>query len=338
MPEAAVGSETGIPGTAHPGAGAGSKSDGTTLETAGEGPMGGITGLETDAEREAGSTGGLVGDAGPGTVFSGCPSGSTGAEISAAGVAEGAMGSGRGTEEADRTGGTGGIGTEPDEDAGSGTGSEGEAGFTEESTGPSSLGLDTAVPREVEPERGAETGLSGCEEGDTEPETRPTGTPGGDMDSESGFIIGPAVAMGLAARSEGGGGFTGELAGAGTALSREVVTESGTGAKIGVSGWEERDSGPDPGHNSGAAGPEAKFTGGRGPETGAISLPGGPSGNNGVEAGLAGAMRLDLGPGVDFTGSTAGASSTRDEGSTSETLGKEAGISELEIGAKGVTG
>jgi len=121
-------------------------------------------------------------------------------------------------------------------------------------------------------------------------------------------------------------------------LSREAVTESETGAKIGVSGWEERDSGPDPGHNSGAAGPEANFTGGRGPETGAVSLPGGPSGNSGAEAGLAGAVRLDSGPEIDFTGSTAGASSTRDKGSAPETLGKEAGISELEIGAKGIPG
>lgn len=49
-------------------------------------------------------------------------------------------------------------------------------------------------------------------------------------------------------------------------------------------------------------------------------------------------MILDSGPEVDFAGGIAGASFAGDEGSASETLGKEAGISELEIGAKGVTG
>lgn len=49
-------------------------------------------------------------------------------------------------------------------------------------------------------------------------------------------------------------------------------------------------------------------------------------------------MILDSGPEVDSAGDIAGASFAGDEGSASETLVKEAGISEPEIGAKGVTG
>lgn len=301
--------------------------------------MGGIIGLETGAEREADSIGGPVGATGPETVFTGCPLDSPGAEISPAAVAEGKMGSGIGTE-VDFTGGDGGsegVRTEPDEDTGSEEISEEEAGFTEGSTVLSSLGLDTAVPSEVEPEIGTEVGLSGCKESGTGLEG-PIGVPEGATDPEAGFIIGPAVIIASAGCSEGEG-FTGDLAGANcleasTALSRKVVTESGTGVKIGVCSWEETNSGPDTGHTSGAAGLDANFTGGREPETG---LPGRPSGNNGVGAGFAGDMILDLGPEVDFAGGIAGASFAGDKGSAPETLGKEAGISELEIGAKGVT-
>lgn len=311
------------------------KTDGTILEAGGEGPRGGVIVLETDAEREADSTGGPVGATGLETVFGGCPLGSPGAEISSAAVAEGRTGSGIGTEELNFIGGKGGsegVRIEPDKDIGPEEISEEEADFTEGSTVLSSLGLDTAVPGEVEPEVGAEAGLSSCEESDTGLEGS-TGIPEGPIDSEADFIIGSAVVR-ASGCSNGKRGFTGDLTGAiclevSIALSREVVIESG------VCSWEETDSGPDTGHTSGAEGPDANFTGGRESETG---LPGGPSANSSVEAGFAGTMIMDSGPEVDFTGSIAGASFAGDKASAPETLRKEAGISELEIGAKGVTG
>ncbi|KAG8129496.1 hypothetical protein E2320_016174 [Naja naja] len=226
----------------------------------------GVAGLETysaiEEELEASSEveNGFIADVG-------FPLGSPGTEISPAAVAEGEMGSGIGTVDfigGDK--GSKGVRTEPDEDTGSEEISEEEAGFTEGSTVLSSLDLDTAVPGEVEPEIGAEVGLPDCEESGTGLEG-PIGIPEGATDPEAGFIIGPALVIASAECSEGEGSFTGDLAGAtcleaSTALSTEAVTESGTGAKIGVCSWEETDSGPDTGHTSGAAGPDANFTAG----------------------------------------------------------------------------